>query len=62
MFGNKSEANDVIIDKVLKNKKIDLKNLTGILSDPALVEQLSLALSHEDPMVQENILNLLKNG
>ena len=37
LFGNKSEANDIIIDKVLKNKKIDLKNLAGILSDPALV-------------------------
>jgi hypothetical protein len=46
LFGNKSEANDVIIDKILKNKKIDLKNLTGILSDPALLEQLSLSLSH----------------
>jgi hypothetical protein len=37
LFGNKSETNDIIIEKILKNKKIDLKNMAGILSDPALV-------------------------
>lgn len=27
LFGEKSKTNDIIIDQILKNKKIDLKNV-----------------------------------
>ena len=38
LFGSKSHTNDVIISKLLNNKKVDLKNLSTILEDPELLD------------------------
>jgi hypothetical protein len=46
----------------LNNKKIDLKNLNTILEDPELVEELAKALSGDNKVLEENLLNLFKNG
>ena len=46
----------------MKNKKIDLKAVGHLLKDPELNKLLAQALSHPNPAVRENILNMLKNG
>jgi hypothetical protein len=62
LFGTKSATNDIIISKLLNNKKIDLKNLSAILEDPELLEELAKALSSGNEALEENLLNLFKNG
>ena len=44
IFENKSKNNDIITDKILNNKKINLKNIVPILEDEELVEELAHAL------------------
>jgi len=39
-----------------------LKNIAPLLADLEVNELLAVAMSHENPAVRENILNLLKNG
>ena len=36
LFGEKSETNDIIINSILKNKKIDLKDIAPLLADPEI--------------------------
>ena len=44
--------NDVLIEHVLKNKKIDLKKIGHLLADPEMNELLAEALMHSDPAVR----------
>lgn len=62
LFRQKSETNNIIISKLLNNKKIDLKNLSPILEDPELLQELAKALSSGNKALEENLLNLLTNG
>lgn len=49
LFRNKSEKSDLITQKILNNKKINLKGLTPILEDEELLEELANALGKDDP-------------
>jgi hypothetical protein len=52
----------VLIDKILNNKKINLKNMATILEDPELLEQLAQVLSGGSETAQQNLINLFMNG
>ncbi len=62
LFMNKSKNSDIITSKILNNKKINLKNLTPILEDEELLQQLAEALGSDDPNLEENLINLFKNA
>lgn len=49
LFANKTKNNDIIAEKILNNKKINLKNLTPILEDEELLQELAEALGSGDP-------------
>ena len=51
IFLEKSEKNDIIINKLLNNKKIDLKALSPILEDGELVEELGNILGGDNPVL-----------
>jgi Mg/Co/Ni transporter MgtE len=36
LFGQSSEANDIIIEKLLNNPKVDLGKLASLLADPQI--------------------------
>lgn len=48
IFENKSKNSDIITEKLLNNKKINLKNIVPILEDEELIEDLANALGEGD--------------
>lgn len=44
LFGKKNERNDVIIEKLLNNKKIDLKSMIPLIEDPEMLNLIAEAL------------------
>ena len=49
LFQNKSPHSDILTQKLLNNKKINLKNLSPILEDEELLQELAEALGDGDP-------------
>jgi len=46
----------------LNNKKINLKNMSTILEDPELLEELARVFSNGSEAVEQNLINLFMNG